>query len=281
MTGRFQGKVAGVSGANSPAGIGFAIARELLKEGACVFICGSNEAKVKNAESLLKEFGNVKGYAVDISDENQVHAMFEDAVNTFGRLDYFVSNAGMYPQKLLMDMSVEEWDRVMAVNLRSAFICAKECYKHMKDGGAIVQSESYAEVIPSAGSGAYAASKSAMMSLTRTLASELAPYNIRVNGIVPGVIETDLTAPVIATNHDRMIPRLRWDGLARRKTLPRLRCSCSVMMRLILLAHALRSAAASLPFRTAHIRTRLKPNAKAEQLSEQIHIPGKPGIFLL
>ena len=98
MTGRFQGKVAGVSGANSPAGIGFAIARELLKEGACVFICGSNEAKVKNAESLLKEFGNVKGYTVDISDETQVHTMFEDAVNTFGRLDYFVSNAGMYPQ---------------------------------------------------------------------------------------------------------------------------------------------------------------------------------------
>ena len=208
MTGRFQGKVAGVSGANSPAGIGFAIARELLKEGASVFICGSNEAKVKNAESLLKEFGNVKGYTVDISDETQVHAMFEDAVNTFGRLDYYVSNAGIYPQKLLMDMSVEEWDRVMAVNLRSAFICAKECYKYMKDGGAIVQSESYAEVIPSAGSGAYAASKSAMMSLTRTLASELAPYNIRVNGIVPGVIETDLTAPVIATNHDRMISQI-------------------------------------------------------------------------
>ena len=124
--------------------------------------------------------------------------MFEAAAGKYGQIDIFVNNAGIYPQKLLCDMTADQWDTIMNVNLRSVFLCAREAFRYMKEnGGVIINVASYASLLASAGSGAYAASKAAVYSMTKTLAAELAPYQIRVNGFIPGVIETGMTKPVI------------------------------------------------------------------------------------
>lgn len=205
----YQGKVVGVTGAASPKGIGFAISRRLLQEGASVFICDLKQDAVDEAVTALSAFGTVRGYAADVSDEQAVHGMFHRAMEDFGKMDVFVSNAGIYPQSALMDMSPRQWDTVMNVNLRSVFLCAREAFRCMKDtGGAIINASSYAAVLGSAGSGAYAASKAAVHSLTKTLAAELAPYNIRVNGFIPGVIQTGMTKAVVDAKGDALVNQI-------------------------------------------------------------------------
>lgn len=205
----YQGKVVGVTGAASPKGIGFAITRRLLQEGASVFICDLKQDAVDEAVKALSEFGTVKGYAADVSSEEAVNAMFDSAMSDFGKIDIFVSNAGIYPQSALMDMSVKQWDAVMSVNLRSVFLCAKAAFRCMKDkGGVLINAASYAAVLGSAGSGAYAASKAAVHSLTKTLAAELAPYNIRVNGFIPGVIQTGMTKAVVDEKGDHLVNQI-------------------------------------------------------------------------
>lgn len=205
----YEGKVVGITGAASERGIGFAIARRMLEEGAQVFICDLKQEAVDAAAAALSRFGTVRGYACDVSSEESVKAMFDRAVEDFGGVDVFVSNAGIYPQCPLMDMTVSQWDTVMGVNLRSVFIGAQQAFRAMKDkGGVIINAASYAAVIGSAGSGAYAASKSAVFSLTKTLAAELAPWKIRVCGYIPGVIHTGMTAPVVDQRGDQMLSQI-------------------------------------------------------------------------
>lgn len=205
----YEGKVVGVTGAASQRGIGFAIARQMLREGAKVFICDLKQEAVDAAVSALSAYGSVKGYACDVSREDSVKTMFDNAVADMGGVDVFVSNAGIYPQCALMDMTVSQWDTVMGINLRSVFIGAQQAFRVMKDkGGVIINAASYAAVIGSAGSGAYAASKSAVYSLTKTLAAELAPWKIRVCGFIPGVIHTGMTAAVVDQRGDQMLSQI-------------------------------------------------------------------------
>ena len=205
----YQGKVVGVSGAASPHGIGFAIARRMLQEGAKVFICDLKQETVDEAVALLGEFGIVRGYACDVSSEEAVDTMFSNAMADFGQVDVFVSNAGIYPTVPLMEMSVKLWDTVMGVNLRSVFLCAKAAYRCMKEkGGVIINAASFAALIPSAGSGAYAASKAAIHSLTKSLAAELAPFNIRVNDFIPGVIHTPMNDKILTANGDKLAEQM-------------------------------------------------------------------------
>lgn len=201
----YKGKTVGVTGAASVKGIGFAIARKFLQSGAQVFICDLNEEALREAENELKQYGKVKAYAMDVSKETSVQQVFQKALADFGYIDVFVSNAGIYPQSLVCDMQVNQWDTVMNVNLKSVFLCARECSRCMKEkGGVIINAASYAALLGSAGSGAYAASKSAVYSLTKTLAAELAPFQIRVNGFIPGVIETGMTRGVIDSKKDEL-----------------------------------------------------------------------------
>ena len=218
----YSGKVVGVTGAASPKGIGFSIAREMLKEGARVFICDLKEDQVAEAVKALMEYGEVKGYACDVSNEDRVRALFDNAMADFGKIDVFVSNAGIYPQSPLMDMTAQQWDTVMNVNLRSVFLCAKEAYRCMKEkGGVLVNASSFASVLGSAGSGAYAASKSAVSSLTRTLAAELAPFGIRVVGFIPGVIATGMTAPLVSVKGDQMVRQIALNRLGKPEDVAR------------------------------------------------------------
>lgn len=201
----FRGKVVGVTGAAGTGGIGFAIAKKFLQRGAEVFICDLKEAALREAEKALRPYGETRVYRTDVSDEAEVEEMFRAVRADYGKLDVFVNNAGIYPQKLLCEMTREEWDLVMNVNLRSVFLCAREAFRCMKErGGVIINAASYAALLGSAGSGAYAASKSAVYSLTRTLAAELAPYRIRVNGFIPGVIATGMTREVIEERREEL-----------------------------------------------------------------------------
>lgn len=201
----YKGKTVGVTGAASVMGIGFAIAKKFLESGADVFICDLREDALQEAENELKQYGNVKSYVMDVSKEDSVKEVFKKALQDFGYIDIFVSNAGIYPQALVCDMQASQWDTVMNVNLKSVFLCARECSKCMKEkGGVLINAASYAALMGSAGSGAYAASKSAVYSLTKTLAAELAPDHIRVNGFIPGVIETGMTQGVINSRKDEL-----------------------------------------------------------------------------
>jgi len=201
----YRDKVIGITGAASVRGIGFAIARKFLQSGGRVAIFDINETAITEAVRELETCGEVRGYRMDVSCEDSVREGFRQMAEDLGSPDVFVSNAGIYPQKALMDMSLAQWDSVMNINLKSVFLCAKEAFKYMKEkGGVIINAASYAALIGSAGSGAYAASKSAVYSLTKTLAAELAPYDIRVNGFIPGVIATGMTEGVISEKKDAL-----------------------------------------------------------------------------
>ncbi len=201
----YKGKVIGVTGAASLQGIGFAIAKKFLESGAKVFICDINEAALQEAVVALNAYGPAKGYCLDISKESQVISFFEKVWADYGRIDVFVNNAGIYPQKLICQMDEVLWDLTMNVNLKSVFLCSKETFKYMKEtGGVLINAASFAALVASAGSGAYAASKAAVYSLTKTLAAELAPYGIRVNGFIPGVIETNMTKEVIEAKQEKL-----------------------------------------------------------------------------
>ena len=111
----------------------------------------------------------------------------------------------MYPQYSIIDTDEAMWDKTMDTNVKSVYLGARIAFRSMKDrGGVILIASSFAAVFPSVGSGAYAATKSAVTSMIKTLAAELAPYGIRVNGYIPGVINTDLTRPVISVNGEAM-----------------------------------------------------------------------------
>lgn len=201
----FSGQVVGVTGAGGLKGIGFALAKKFLEGGARVFICDLNETAVMAAQEQLSAYGDVAAFTTDVSNEASVGTMFGQVKQQYGSIHVFVNNAGIYPQSLICDMSVQQWDTVMNVNLKSVFLCTREVCKLMNGGGVIINAASYAAVIGSAGSGAYAASKAAVYSLTKTLAAELAPKQIRVNGFIPGVIETGMTQGVIDKKKDELV----------------------------------------------------------------------------
>ena len=201
-----QGKTVVITGGTT--GIGKAIAKKLLEEGCNVSVCGRNREK---GADLLKEFEreglNIHFESADASNYEEVSRFAENTVKRFGRISIWINNAGIYPQQKLLDMTENEWDAVFHINLKSVWLGTKIAASYMQENGSgvILNAASFAALIPSAGSGAYAASKAAILSLTKTLAAELAPANIRVNAYVPGVIETPMTGPVIEKNIKNMI----------------------------------------------------------------------------
>ncbi len=200
-----KNKVVGITGAASTNGIGFAIAKKFLEEGAEVFICDLNGSALLEAKEELLKINNIETFEVNVGDAGQVKELFKKVKERYGGIDIFINNAGIYPQASLTEMTPEEFDKTMNVNLKSVFLCSQEAFKCMKDqGGVIIQAASYAALMPSAGSGAYAASKAAVVSLTKTMAAEFAPYNIRVNGFIPGVIETGMTQGVIESKREEL-----------------------------------------------------------------------------
>ena len=191
-----NGKVAIVTGGNG--GIGKGIARGLAGAGANIIIGARNESKTADAAAEIKRDFSVEvlGIKVDMLQVREIEEMLKQTLNTFGRIDILVSNAGIGIHKLPQDMSLAEWDENVNINLRGFFIIAKAVYPVMKKagGGKIISIGSMTSIFGVGALPAYGASKGGILQLTRNLAVAWAGDNIQVNCILPGWINTDLSA---------------------------------------------------------------------------------------
>ncbi len=191
-----EGKVALVTGGNG--GIGEGIARGLAGAGADILIAARNETKTAQAAGKIRrDFGvQVVELRVDVLQENQIKNMVSGALEHCGKIDILVNNSGIAIHKLPQMMSTEEWDRNINTNLRSVFIAANAVYPVMKKagGGNIINIGSMFAIFGAGALPAYAASKGGIVQLTKSLAIAWAPDKIRVNAIMPGFINTDLSA---------------------------------------------------------------------------------------
>jgi len=199
------GQKALVTGANS--GIGKAVATGLGRSGADVAINYITDEDV--AEAMVKEiegFG-VKAIAVkaDVSNEDEVRAMFNTVLDAFGTLDILVANAGLQRDAAYDEMTLEQWNKVISVNLTGQFLCTREAVKEFKRrgvreevsaaAGKIICMSSVHQVIPWSGHANYASSKGGIDMLMQSMAQELAPLHIRINSIAPGAIRTPIIVP--------------------------------------------------------------------------------------
>ncbi len=185
----FNEKVALVTG--GARNIGLATVKAFADSGAKVVLVDREESAARAAADLAATLNQVQAFAADISDEDSVRSMMEWVKKEFGRLDVIVNNAGICTLNLALNLTVEEWDRVLAVNLRGPWLCVKHGVPLMHDGGAIVNIASQAAQRAQKFTAHYSASKMGIIGLTRALAVELAPA-IRVNAISPGTIHNDL-----------------------------------------------------------------------------------------
>jgi len=189
---RLKGKVAAVTGAGR--GIGRAIALTLAREGAAVVVSDVDlETARQTAEEIRAGGGQAIAVKVDVTSRQDAAALTDKAIQSFGKLDILVNNAGMYPSAPIVEITEEEWDLVMAVNLKGVFLCSQAAVKQMmaQRQGVIVNIASVDGKTRTTGNAHYAAAKAGVISLTRTLACEMAPYGIRVNAVAPGWIGTE------------------------------------------------------------------------------------------
>ena len=190
-----KGQIAWVTG--SGRGIGRSIAERLAREGATLVI---HDIVEETAKATAEEF-KAQGYeaiaiASDVSNAESVEKTVNEILETFGRIDILVNNAGITRDGLLMRMKEEDWDLVIKVNLKGAFLCTRGVTRAMmkQKAGRIVNVASVVGVMGNAGQANYSASKAGLIGLTKSTAKELAPRGITVNAIAPGYIETEMTA---------------------------------------------------------------------------------------
>jgi NAD(P)-dependent dehydrogenase (short-subunit alcohol dehydrogenase family) len=213
------GKVALVTGGNS--GIGLGMAQAMAEAGADVAIWGTNAEKNEAARAQLAATGRkILALVCDVGDEAAVERAFAETVAQLGRVDGCFANAGVSGrgQKSFLDMSTEEWNRVLRVNLHGAFYTFRTAAKHMVErggGGVLVGTASLAAIEAAPRGEHYAATKGGMMSMVRAMAVEFARYGVRAHSILPGWIETNMTANAVANPkfHGNVMPRIpmrRW-----------------------------------------------------------------------
>ncbi len=203
-----NGKVALVTGAGGKNGIGRAIATRLAKEGADVAVnditehpYAADQADWQGLPDLVREIEAMGQRAIsvvaDVADAEQVHEMVDQTVAHFGKVDILVNNAGTIAGKdrvPVVDLAEEDWDRVQRVNVKGVFLCSQVVARHLiaqGTGGKIINMSSVTGKRGSARFAAYSASKFAVIGFTQCLAQELAPYQVNVNAICPGLVDTE------------------------------------------------------------------------------------------
>ena len=194
MTENEKGQIAIVTGAAR--GIGREIARELLAKGMTIVAVDLNEELLESLPAALDNPGDkLDCRKLDVTDSDGFASLVDSVADKYGRIDVLVNNAGITRDGLLMRMSDEDWDLVLLVNLKSAFIGTRAVSRYMvrQKGGAIVNMASYSGIEGNRGQANYAASKAGLIGLTKTTAKELASKNIRCNAVAPGFIQTEMT----------------------------------------------------------------------------------------
>jgi len=199
-------------------GLGKAIGLALAKKGSDVAICDINLESARNVSEEIASMGR-KAIAlrVDVSKSSEVKMMVDRVLEEFGRIDILINNAGICQVSSIEELTEEDWDRVMAVNLKSVFLCSKAVMGIMKKqrSGRIVNMGSLAGKVGGVITAAnYSVSKAGVICFTKALAKELAPFGITVNAVAPGVIETQMTREISKGNWDtylKTIP-LGWIG---------------------------------------------------------------------
>jgi NAD(P)-dependent dehydrogenase (short-subunit alcohol dehydrogenase family) len=206
---RFQGKKVLVTGAGH--GIGLAIAQAFVAEGARVAVNDINTQGIDRALVILG--ANSFGVPGDVADGQEAHSVVSNAVMEIGDLDIVVSNAGIYPSHPFLEMDINDWDRVMAVNVRGTFLVCQAAARRMvkkKQKGVIVTISSGSARFARVGSAHYCASKAAVVMLTRVMALELAPHGIRVNSVSPGIIDVPGGQPLSEAYKQAMTRQVPW-----------------------------------------------------------------------
>ena len=213
-----SGRVALITGGNG--GLGLAMALGLAQAGANIAIAARNTDKTASALAEIQAEGvKAEGIQVDVTQEAEIEEMVTQTVNSLGRVDILINNAGITMRKEPQDLSADEWDQVLDVNLRAAFLASRAVYSHMRSqgGGKIISIGSMYSIFGGGGSGApYSSSKGGVVQLSKSLAVAWAKDNIQCNAILPGWFMTDLTAAVPANQPDRYdlicrrIPTGRW-----------------------------------------------------------------------
>ncbi|UCH24973.1 MAG: beta-ketoacyl-ACP reductase [Trueperaceae bacterium] len=196
MTQQLGSRVALVTGAAR--GIGAATALRLAEEGAHICLCDLEEEGVQQVAAEIRKLGvEALPLRCDVTDKGEVEVMIGKIIDRFGRLDILINNAGVIRDNLLFKMSDEDWDAVMNVHLKGAFLCSRAAQKQMvaQQFGKIVNLSS-TSAAGRRGQANYAAAKAGIQGFTRTLALELGPFNINVNAVAPGFIDTEMTRSV-------------------------------------------------------------------------------------
>jgi len=211
------GKVAVVTGGNG--GIGLGIAMGLAGAGANIVVAARSVEKTAQALEDIRALGvEAHSVNVDVTQEPAIQRMVTDTIDHMGRLDILVNNSGIAVRAQPEDLTAAQWDSVMDVNLRAAFLASREVYSHMVSagGGKVINVGSMYSIFGSDWGAPYAASKGGLVQLTKSLAVAWAKDNIQVNAVLPGWIVTDLTRgiqdadPNRYDNISRRIPTGRW-----------------------------------------------------------------------
>jgi 3-oxoacyl-[acyl-carrier protein] reductase len=202
-------KVAIVTGGSR--GIGAASAALLARRGAAVVVSGRDQERLKTAVKTLEADGHrALGVMADVARREDAERLVEAAREQFGRLDILVNNAGMTRDALLVRMKDDDWDRVMDTNLKGAFLMTRAAGRVMmrQRSGRVINISSTAGVMGNAGQANYSAAKAGLIGLTKATARELAHWNILVNAVAPGLIETDMTAAVPAAAREALLAQV-------------------------------------------------------------------------
>ena len=202
---RLEGKISIITGAAQ--GIGLATALKFAREGSTVIICDVKQAAVDEAVKLCQAEGAVAGgFVMDVTQREMVDAVVAQVKERFGRIDVLVNNAGITQDARLQKMTLEQFDRVIDVNLRGVFHCAQAVADTMtaQGSGVILNASSVVGIYGNFGQTNYAASKFGVIGFTKTWSRELGPKGVRVNAVAPGFIST----PILSTIPDKVIQEM-------------------------------------------------------------------------
>jgi len=219
MKGPLDGKVAIVTGGSR--GIGADVAARLADDGAAVVVSGRDGDRLQRTVRELEAHGRaVLGVVADVVSREDCDRLADAARQQFGRVDILVNNAGVTHDQLIVRMKDEDWDRVFDVNLRGAFLMTRAVSKALvrqKSGGRIINISSTAGAMGNAGQTNYSAAKAGLIGFTKAAARELAHWSILVNAVAPGLIDTDMTAPLPAAAREALLAQvpLKRSGTAR------------------------------------------------------------------